>query len=304
LNPAARRLLPLAVVSLPFVAGIALRRPEGGWVERPAIHARRTGRFADPRLNESSGVVRGRRDSSVLWTVNDSGNEPLLFAVDTGGTTRGVFRLQDVPNVDWEAIGAGPCGTRWCLYLGDVGDNRGVRPTVTVYRVEEPAIDGAAAEAEIPVLDRQAARYPDGPHDAEAMVVAGDADVYLLTKGREGVTRTFHLPPDRWGTPTATLDSAPPVPIRVGFLVGTLVTDAALSGDGGWLAVRTYSTVYLFDRAPGTTGLPTRPRAACAIRGLGPLGEGIAWWDWTTLVTTSEAIVGPAPIAAFACPVP
>src|SRR6185436_11474747 len=119
--------------------------------------------------------------------------------------TRAVLRPVDLPNVDWEALGAGPCSERWCLHVGDVGDNRGVRRSIAIYRIVEPVLDGSGAEIAAPVLDRQEARYPDGPHDAEAIVVAGDRDVYVLTKGREGWAGAYHLPPARWDSSVVAL---------------------------------------------------------------------------------------------------
>src|SRR5687768_676017 len=34
---------------------------------------------------ESSGLARSRRSPNLLWTHNDAGNEPVVFATDTSG---------------------------------------------------------------------------------------------------------------------------------------------------------------------------------------------------------------------------
>jgi len=69
------------------------------------------------------------------------------------------------------------------------------------------------------------------------------------------------------------------------------------------LAVRTYRSIYLFDRPSGIGGLPGHPRVTCPIGGLDPQGEGIAWWDDETLVLTSERGMSrlPAPITLLRC---
>ena len=61
-------------------------------------------------VRETSGPARGRRDPSVLWTHNDSGFEPILYALDTEGRILGRVSVQGATLVDWEDIAASPCG--------------------------------------------------------------------------------------------------------------------------------------------------------------------------------------------------
>ena len=90
---------------------------------RRASSVRRTGTFAHPLLDESSGVAASRRQPGVLWTMNDSGNDAWIFATDTMGRDHGALAVADARNRDWEAIALGPCGTQECLYIADTGDN-------------------------------------------------------------------------------------------------------------------------------------------------------------------------------------
>ena len=41
--------------------------------------------FQDRRIGESSGVVASRKHPGLLWTINDSGGDPMLFLSDTAG---------------------------------------------------------------------------------------------------------------------------------------------------------------------------------------------------------------------------
>src|SRR5690242_3521759 len=108
-------------------------------VEHP-VEARITAYFADGRIGESSGVAASRRVPGLVWTQNDSGNPPFVFATDTTGASRGTFGLRGAQNLDWEEIALGPCGSVTCLYLADTGDNREQRPFATIYRVPEPSL--------------------------------------------------------------------------------------------------------------------------------------------------------------------
>jgi hypothetical protein len=66
------------------------------------------------------------------------------------------------------------------VYIADIGDNGRERASIFVHRVPEPAsIDtDETVEAETVVLS-----YPDGPHDAETLLVHPDSgDLYIVTK--------------------------------------------------------------------------------------------------------------------------
>ena len=164
-------------------------------------------------LVENSAAVMSQSQPGVFFTVNDSGNDPVLFALDTTGATRGRWTIQNATNTDWEAAARGPClrpgpdrgrASASCLFLGDVGDNGAVRPAVTIYRVEEPAVTSTMAEGTLHG-DKVVLRYPDSPHDVEAMYVSPDGTIYLLTKrplkngaGQLRNSLVFTVSPEAW----------------------------------------------------------------------------------------------------------
>ena len=115
----------------------------------------------------------------------------MLFALDSKGTVTGRVRLTGAKVEDWEAIALGPCPAGSCIYVGDIGDNEAERDRITVYRVPEPedAIASATAEA----ID---ASYPEGPHDAEALLVTPDGRLYVVTKGETGAVGLYRYPAD------------------------------------------------------------------------------------------------------------
>ena len=65
--------------------------------------------LATRELVEGSAAAMSRRQPGVLFTLNDSGNQPLLFAIDTTGADRGTWRVVNATNVDWESAAIGAC---------------------------------------------------------------------------------------------------------------------------------------------------------------------------------------------------
>jgi len=175
--------------------------------------AARTGVFASPRMQESSGVAVSRTHAGVLWTHNDSGDGPYLYATNLSGADRGLLRVPGADAVDWEDIALGPCPTRagTCVYVADTGDNDEKRASVTLYAVPEPALPRSPRDttATPAVLRLQ---YPDGPHDVEATFVSfRDGAVYLVTKGRSGTIALYRVTRDLWRSRSVvTVTAVPP----------------------------------------------------------------------------------------------
>lgn len=271
---------------------------------KPAQRVRQPGIFTGPPIHESSGLVRSRTHPGLLWTLNDSGNPPTLFLIDTLAQNPGFVVLANGDNQDWEALSSGPCDDDWCLYIADIGDNLSVRPSVRIYRVVEPTAEVVATRSAL-VRDSLVVRYANGPEDAEAMVVTPAGDMAIITKGKRGVATTYWIPASAWAEGSVVAEPIWRLPFRTSillYLLSRLVTDAALSPDGQQLFVRTYSTVYRFGKGQASDRLPMQPEAACDVSGLDPQGEGLAWWDDSTLVMSSETTrLAPAPLTLLEC---
>lgn len=298
---------PSCLVVLALLAPFASASAQTTWrLERP-LSSRSTGTFADPRVDESSGVAVSGRSPGVLWTHNDSGDGPYVYATDTTGTALGTFAVTGARNVDWEDIALGPCGGGTCLYIADTGDNRERRRAVVLYRVPEPDVVGGHPLRARPTAPAEAmiVRYPDAPHDVEAMWVAPSQDVHLVTKGLSGPVRHYRVPAAAWASSgPVTAELVEQLPIRVKSRQDR-VTGAALSPDGRTVAVRTYAALYFFHAAgSGRLDLPAEP-VACDVRHLGVQGEGVSWLDDSRLVLTSERATRPAgTIAVVRCALP
>jgi len=251
----------------------------------------------------------------VMYTVNDSGNEPLLFALDTTGVDRGVWRVVGARDIDWEAASIGPCKSDprpRCIYIGDVGDNLATHPSRVIYRVVEPAPRDSSFNGSI-TPDSVSYTYPDRAHDVEAMYVAPNGDIYLITKralrsatGSLRPALLFRTPAAAWNQSSRIVaELADSLPIVPGSAPMRTITDASLSPDGRHLAVRTYGELYIFatDSASARVDHAIAP-AVCDVVMLGERqGEGVAWLSNDgRFVFSSEGRTSPLHLAN--CPLP
>ncbi|HEY9249127.1 MAG TPA: hypothetical protein VIO38_08350 [Rariglobus sp.] len=136
-------------------------------------------------IRESSGLAASRLDPRVLWTHNDSGGQPVLYALEPNGARRGDLRIAGLPNRDWEDLASFTLDGRSWLLIADTGDNAGNRTDCALYVVAEPepAALSPAHEATATVAWKIPVRYLDGPRDCEAVAVDARAGrVYLLAK--------------------------------------------------------------------------------------------------------------------------
>jgi hypothetical protein len=265
-----------------------------------AATAALTGEFESRRLKESSGVALSRAHPGVLWTHNDSGDGPYLYATDLRGRDRGFLLVPGAHAVDWEDIALGPCPIRpgSCVYLADTGDNLERRASATVYAVPEPDAPTGSGDTlrttAAPAVLRL--RYPDGAHDVEAIYVSPrDSALYLVSKGRSGVVRLYRVTRAQWKARDAAHEAAraealQTLDISPNAEAGRLVTGAAIRSDGRVVAIRTYTEIYVFTTIVGGRLALARERP-CDIAGLeaGGGGEAIDFLNDSTLVLTSEA---------------
>jgi hypothetical protein len=277
---------------------------------------------ARSELIENSAATLSHSQPDIFFTINDSGNDALLFALDTTGLDRGVWRVNGATNVDWEAASVGPCrpGTapsptgglpNECIYIGDTGDNSAARASRVIYRVPEPRAERPGFSGDVSA-EALRYRYADGPHDVEAMYVVPNGDTFLITKrllldaaGKPRPALVFLLPADAWGKETAVAQLVDSLPIVPGSAPLRFITDAGLSPDARVLAVRTYAQVYTFAVDPATGRVRGAiPPGVCNIVVLNVWpGEGITWFGrGSKLLLTSEG--QDSPLQVVDCPMP
>jgi hypothetical protein len=207
------------------------------------------------------------------------------------------YRVPGAINEDWEDIASGPAAdSSPALYIADIGDNFLKRDFVVVYRVREPDTLNLGDPPETGTVEPFQLKYPDGRHDAEALIVDPvSGRLYVITKTDSQACQIFRSPlPLKLGEPM----TFEPVNGAAGSVIAQWrrVTGGAAAPDGSRIALRSYFNAFelvrpagkdfesVFSSTPQPLTLPLEQQ-----------GEAISYSrDGKSLVTTSEKI--PAPI--------
>lgn len=246
-----------------------------GQPQAPARGCEQVGRAQFlPAVPEASGVAYA---GGVLWTHNDS-DAPVLYRIDRSGRPAPVT-VAGADVRDWEDLAAVPCTGdvstgESCLYIADIGDNQESRERITIYEVPVPPAGSTSTKPSTAIH----VRYPDGPHDAEAMVVTRKAGVFFVTKDARPRLYTFAASQDPGETGTLTLS-------RI-LNENARITGAAVSPDERWVALRSNRMLFLYtldDFVKG--GEPVRIDLRSFKE---PQGEGVTFGPDADLFLVSE----------------
>jgi len=146
-------------------------------------------------LEETSGLAA---HGGLLWTHNDSGGKPKIYAIDATGQLKKQVGLKDGNNYDWEEM----AHDEQYLYLADIGDNFAQRKTLKIYRVSWASIDLAANDTdvdfdtiELTISDKPSVTKDKNVHnfDFEALSSVGN-ELWLFSKDRDdGRSRLYRF---------------------------------------------------------------------------------------------------------------
>jgi hypothetical protein len=167
---------------------------------------------------------------------------------------------------------------------------------VVVYRVKEPDLTREDSILQTDSAEPFQFRYPDGRHNAEALVVDPESGrIYVITKTDSSGCQVFRSPvPLKLGEPM----TFEPVGGEGQAVIAQWrkVTGAATAHDGSRIAVRNYFNAYELRRPAGKDFESIFSSTPVPIfLSLEQQGEAMAYTrDGKALVTTSEGI--PAPI--------
>jgi hypothetical protein len=239
----------------------------------------------DQRIDESSGLAAS---ADRLWTINDGGNRLRVFELDRSCRVRRTIGAGIDP-YDVEDLARARDGTFW---LADTGDNGLDRSTVALERLRS---GGSATLFRL--------TYPDGPHDAEALLLTPSGQLFIATK--EPLASNVY-------TPAGPLSPTRATPLRkvasTGFLptgtaggpVGTagqvVVTGGAVSPDGRTVVLRTYTDAYVWSAPDGdvATAISSGNRRRIPLPPTAQ-GEAVTFTpDGQSLLTSTEGV--PAPV--------
>ncbi len=219
--------------------------------------------------------------------------QPKLYAMTKDGAHRGVYTLGGAQAADWEdiAIGPGPASGEVYLYVGDIGDNPSTRPNIRLYRVAEPkvATTGPAATLTLGGVETFTYTYPDGPHNAETLLVdpvGGDA--FIVVKASSGKSPIFRA---KSPLTSGVLEKVGELTFGTAPLTGgAATTGGEISPSGDAILIRTYSSLYLWRRGAGMSVAQAFQGVACPVpQHAEPQGEAVCFGsDGAGYYTVSE----------------
>jgi len=261
------------------------------------------GSIKSSAITESSGLVASRNSPGLYWTHNDSGDGPFIYAIDTNGQLRGVWRVRGAEAVDWEdiAAGPGPVAGKNYLYIGDIGDNSANRPEIVIYRVPEPLITNSDMQSTkskprtTEVADAIRLRFPDGKHDAETLLVHPKTGIiYILNKVPLANPSVYEARPPFTMSGINTMKRLGE--LKVPSLFGGVLTGGDISPDGRRVALCDYFQGYelsLPDKSQNFDDI-WHQRMEGFDLGKRKQGESIAYrLDGRALLATSEGRSSP-----------
>ncbi|MGB3781219.1 MAG: hypothetical protein WA960_22830, partial [Tunicatimonas sp.] len=234
---------------------------------------------------------------------NDSGGDPKVYLISDRGTTQATYSLLGANSRDWEdiAAGPGPVAGETYLYVGDIGDNNAQHAIKTVYRFVEPLAADSLPGNVIRPVDAIRFVYPDGPRDAETLLVDPfTKDLYVLSK-RDKFVHVYRAAFPQNTESIDTLELLGQLPRQqVGILEQLVGGD--ISADGKEVLLKSYVQVFYWQRADGKTPLvdllQTEPQVLTYRPE--PQGEAIGFaTDGSGYFTLSEAQSGIEPRLYF-----
>lgn len=235
MNPRHRRLLipGLLTVLIVVVLLTSLARSAKGATLSAAPTKDVVSTLSDPRIGESSGLTLSLVHHDLAYTINDSGNAPVVFAIQVStGKTVGTTAVRGGVMRDTEALSIDRDGMLW---IADTGDNAVDRTDAALYSLPEPGEGDHTVTAK-----RYPVSYAGGPHNIEALLIdPASGDKFLATKAAPG-GKLLKLP----ATLSATTTN---VPTQVKTVVPAITTDGSFTPDGRFAVLRTYGTMSVYD---------------------------------------------------------
>lgn len=243
-------LLAIAAATFSSCQLTASKSDKAGSTDESAAYSapKVVGELKSGEINESSGIAVSKCAPNVLWTHNDSGDGPFIYALSETGGSLGTWRVSGAENIDWEDIASYRDSNGRCyLYIGEIGNNEFRRNEMRIYMVPEPETNastkGTKRNDALETLPATLVtfRYADGPHNAEALLVhPKTGDIYVLTKSRSETSGVYKIPAGSSGTVTAAKIGE----ISVPAIPDGMITGGDISPDGTRVVVCDYFAAY------------------------------------------------------------
>lgn len=218
---------------------------------RPRIFSEgeKTGIIESVGLTESSGIASSRCTDDLLWSHNDSGKEPVLYAFNFKGKASGSYMLTDAENIDWEDIAIIENKESCDIYIADIGNNYSLRNRLSIYVVSEPKLTYGSTDSVKLKSRRIDFSYDLPPNskvpDAETLMVHPTTkDIYIITKTKSGAATIFRILNRELGVENVMARKV--ASVSVPSIPPGLLTGGDISPDGMRVALVDYLGAYEF----------------------------------------------------------
>ena len=152
-----------------------------------------------PKEIKEASACEISKTSNLIWTIEDQGNENLLFGFNKKGELIRKIRISNVENNDWEDLSSDDQGN---LYIGDFGNNDNERQNLAIYKINAADLNKDEAKASeivqfyYPEQKDFPAKKKDRIFDVESFFVYNN-QFYLFTKNRsskfDGTTSLYRI---------------------------------------------------------------------------------------------------------------
>ena len=230
-------------------------------------------------VSESSGVVWNNKRKS-LFTMNDSGGEPILYEMDSIGNQKAQIKILNAVNRDWEDLATGPDSI---IFIGDFGNNGNNRKDLTIYKTDLQQLKSGEIPAE-KIEFKYGDQFAFPPvatnrnFDCEAFFYFNEK-LYLFSKNRSKENHFVKL--YALNATTGTHEAI----VQDSISIDTQVTSADISPDGKTFVLLTYGKVLLFEVRDGEINF--RNPIGC-FRFSHMQSEAIAFINNKDMVATNE----------------
>jgi hypothetical protein len=189
--------------------------------------------ISDSRIEESSGLVVSAEHDDLAYTVNDAGNDPIVYAVKIStGEVVGTTQVGGGDVEDSESIAIDGKGRMW---LADLGDNDEERDDTALYVFAEPGPGNHSVNAK-----RFPVTYDGGAVDIEAFLVhPKTGKKFLVSKEKKTAGTLYSLPAKLKPTGNRATDTGRPMPEDT--------SDGTFTIDGSQALIRTRESVFVYD---------------------------------------------------------
>eukprot|EP00397_Hematodinium_sp_SG-2012_P045668 GEMP01051372.1.p1 GENE.GEMP01051372.1~~GEMP01051372.1.p1 ORF type:complete len:304 (+),score=67.82 GEMP01051372.1:382-1293(+) len=224
------------------------------------------GKISTDSVIEASGLTMSRLFPDIFYTMNDTPEQPAIFALRKNGSLVATYTL-DIRKEgfgvtgwgDWESLAMARCtdSERHCFYVADSGHNC-VREKCPFLRKLAPSLiqfsEPTSLRDQLLQARRQPFAFPNNQRfDAEALL-AHDDRLWLLTKENDSQSHVFAFPAfgANVGTAPLQLTLEAMMPLKEGTrIVG------ACGRCGRGIAVRTSPSILWFPTSSFPSTIPT-----------------------------------------------